>query len=75
MRGAATPFDDEFIELLTAQAEYIDETFGKFPGTVTSVWIMNYLQAQHLDTEFYDEKFNPDAYLSTHARERDRWNS
>ncbi|MGR6090147.1 hypothetical protein [Brevibacterium sp. CSND-B09] len=75
VRSAAAPFDDEFMELLTAQAEYIDETFGKFPGTVPSVWIMNYLQAQHLDTDFYDEKFSPGAYLSTHAREQERWNS
>lgn len=75
VRGAAAPFDEEFMELLTAQAEYVDETFGKFPGTVPSVWIMNYLQAQHLDTDFYDEKFSPGAYLSTHAREQERWNS
>ena len=75
VRGAAAPFDDEFMDLLTAQAEYVDETFGKFPGTVPSVWIMNYLQAQHLDTDFYDEKFSPGAYLSTHAEEQERWNS
>src|SRR5699024_1815558 len=49
VRAAAAPFDEEFIDLLTVQAEYVDETFGKFPGTVPSVWIMNYLQAQHLD--------------------------
>src|SRR5699024_7991243 len=75
VRAAAAPFDEEFIELLTVQAEYVYETFGKFPGTVPSVWIMNYLQAQHLDTDFYDEKFQPGAYLSTHAREQERWNS
>ncbi|MGO2985818.1 MAG: hypothetical protein ACTIH7_13425 [Brevibacterium aurantiacum] len=75
VRGAAAPFDEEFMDLLTVQAEYIDETFGKFPGTVPSVWIMNYLQAQHLDTDFYDEKFDPGAYLSTHVREQERWNS
>lgn len=75
VRSAAAPFDDEFMDLLTAQAEYVDETFGKFPGTVPSVWIMNYLQAQHLDTDFYDEKFSPGAYLSTHAKEQERWNS
>lgn len=75
VRSAAAPFDDEFKELLTVQARYIDETFGKFPGTVPSVWIMNYLQAQHLDTDFYDEKFDPGAYLTTHAREQERWGS
>lgn len=75
VRSAAAPFDEEFIELVSIQAEYIDETFGKFPGTVPSVWIMNYLQAQHLDTDFYDEKFSPGAYLETHAREQERWGS
>lgn len=75
VRSAAAPFDDEFLDLLTMQGEYIDETFGKFPGTVPSVWIMNYLQAQHLDTEYYDEKFSPGAYLSTHANEQERWGS
>ena len=34
---------------------------------------MNYLQAQHLDTDFYDEKFAPGAYLSTHAEHQRRW--
>jgi hypothetical protein len=28
---------------------------------------MNYLQAQHIDTEFYDRFFRPGAYLPTHA--------
>ncbi len=75
VRDAAAPFDQEFIDLLTLQAAYIDNTFGKFPATVPSVWIMNYLQAQHLDTEFYDELFEPGAYLHTHAREQQRWDS
>ena len=75
VRWAAAPFDEEFIELLTVQLEYIDETFGKFPATVPSVWIMNYLQAQHLDTDYYDELFTPGAYLPTHANEQERWGS
>jgi hypothetical protein len=32
-----------------------------------------YLQAQHLDTDFYDELFKPGAYLETHAEHQDRW--
>lgn len=36
---------------------------------------MNYLQAQHLDSDLYDVKFDPGAYLDTHAREQDRWDS
>lgn len=33
------------------------------------------LQAQHLDTDFYDTHFEPGAYLPTHATEQQRWNS
>lgn len=73
VRAAAAPYDESFLELLTLEATYIDETFGKFPGTVPSVQIMNYLQAQHLDTDFYDELFAPGAYLSTHAHHQETW--
>ncbi|MDJ1371226.1 hypothetical protein C7K25_07570 [Gulosibacter molinativorax] len=75
IRGSAAPFDEEMIDLLTLQLEYIDSSFGKFPAAVPSVWIMNYLQAQHLDTDFYDALFTPGAYLSTHANEQARWGS
>ena len=44
-------------------AQYIFDTFGKFPGTVPSVFILNYLQAHHLDLDFYDRFFKPGAYL------------
>jgi hypothetical protein len=37
------------------------------------VHVLMYLQAQHLDTDFYDELFGPGAYLSTHAEHQDRW--
>jgi hypothetical protein len=32
-----------------------------------------YLQAQHLDTAFYDRFYNPGAYLETHAKHLERW--
>ena len=48
-------------------------TFGKFPGTVPSVFIMNYVQAHHLDLDFYDRFFQPGAYLRTHAEHMQRW--
>ncbi|TWP38495.1 hypothetical protein [Leekyejoonella antrihumi] len=73
VRASAAPYDNKFIELLTLEATYIDETFGKFPGTVPTVQIMNYLQAQHLDTQFYDAKFAPGAYLTTHANHQRDW--
>ena len=73
VRASAAPHDARFKEMLTVQASYVDETFGKFPGTVPTVWIMNYLQAQHIDTEFYDTLFTPGAYLPTHRDHRRTW--
>jgi hypothetical protein len=32
-----------------------------------------YLQAHHLDLEYYDQLFLPGAYLQTHAEHLERW--
>jgi hypothetical protein len=60
-------------ELVTVEASYIYDTFGKLPGSVPTVHVLMYLQAQHLDTDFYDELFTPGAYLQTHAEHQARW--
>ena len=49
--------------------------FGKFPGTVPTLFILNYLQAHHLDLEFYDRFFEPGAYLRSHADHMQRWHA
>ena len=67
IRGAAQPYTEEFKACVAHQAQYIFDTFGRFPGSVPTLFIMNYVQAQHLDTEFYDRFFRPGAYLATHA--------
>ncbi len=43
------------------------------PGTVPTVQILNYLQAQHLDTDFYDHHFGEGAYLPTHGDHQATW--
>lgn len=72
VRGSALP-PDGIAELVTLQASYIYDTFGKLPGSVPTVHALMYLQAQHLDTDFYDEFFRPGAYLRTHAEHQQRW--
>ena len=73
VRGSAQIHDAAFKACVAAQAQYVFDTFGKFPGTVPSVFIMNYLQAHHLDLDFYDRFFKPGAYLRTHAEHMRRW--
>jgi hypothetical protein len=72
VRGSALP-PEGIQEIVTAEASYIYETFGKLPGTVPTVHVLMYLQAQHLDTDFYDKFFLPGAYLDSHAEHHVRW--
>lgn len=75
VRRSAAPYDRSFLGLLTDEVRYIDETFGKLPGTVPTVQILNYLQAQHLDTDFYDHHFDDGAYLRTHRDHQATWHA
>jgi hypothetical protein len=72
VRSSALP-PEGIQELVTVEASYIYDTFGKLPGTVPTVHVLMYLQAQHIDTDFYDELFAPGAYLPTHAEHQARW--
>ncbi|WP_233576182.1 hypothetical protein [Saccharopolyspora rhizosphaerae] len=72
-RGSAQVHDDEFKSCVALQAQYVYDTFGKFPATVPTVFILNYVQAHHLDLDFYDHFFKPGAYLGTHAEHMHKW--
>lgn len=73
VRSAAQVHDEKFRECVSVQAQYIYDTFGKFPGTVPSMFLIMYLQAHHLDLEFYDKFYKPGAYLKTHSEHMEKW--
>lgn len=73
VRSSAQIHNERFRECVALQAQYVFDTFGKFPATVPSMFICTYLQAHHLDLEFYDTFYEPGAYLETHKRHMDRW--
>jgi hypothetical protein len=73
VRSAAEVHDERFQQCVALQAQYVYDTFGKFPGTVPSIFVITYLQAHHLDLDFYDEFFQPGAYLNTHAHHDNLW--
>ncbi|TDC93519.1 hypothetical protein E1161_10290 [Saccharopolyspora aridisoli] len=72
-RASAQVHDDAFKSCVGLQVQYIFDTFGKFPATVPTVFILNYVQAHHLDLDFYDHFFKPGAYLRTHATHMHEW--
>lgn len=75
VRSAAQVHSEEFKKCVVLQAQYVLDTFGKFPGTVPSIFLITYFQAHHLDLEFYDQFYKPGAYLKTHAEHKWRWHS
>jgi hypothetical protein len=75
VRSSAQVHDESFRECVALQAQYIFDTFGKFPGTVPSIFLITYLQAHHLDLEFYDTYYKHGAYLRTHAEHMQRWHA
>jgi len=75
IRSAAQVHSEEFRDCVALQAQYIFDTFGKFPGTVPSIFLITYLQAHHLDLEFYDHFYKPGSYLKSHAEHMARWHS
>ena len=75
VRGSAKPFTDEVKECAALQGQYIFDTYGKFPATVPSIFLLTYLQAQHIDLEFYDHYFKMGAYLTTHKNHMMNWHN
>jgi len=73
VRASANPYTEEFKECVALQAQYIYDTYGKFPATVPSIFLLTYVQAQHIDLDFYDNYFKPGAYLTTHKEHMKRW--
>jgi len=75
VRSSAQVHDERFRECVAHQAQYLFDTFGKFPATVPSMFLIMYLQAHHLDLDFYDKFYKPGAYLRTHSEHMRTWHS
>ncbi|GGC68646.1 hypothetical protein IEU95_02545 [Hoyosella rhizosphaerae] len=73
VKRTVEPYSDEFTACLGEIAQYIYDKFGRFPGTFTTMVLTGYVQAVHLDTEFYDTHYKPGAYLQTHTDHNTAW--
>lgn len=73
VKGSVTPYSEEFVACMAETMQYIHDKHGKVPGTVPTMLISGYVQAHHLDPEFYDAHYKPGAYLETHAEHMRRW--
>ena len=73
VRSSIERYGDAFVECLGEVAQYVFDTYGKFPGSFNTIVLPGFVQAVHLDTEFYDEHYREGAYLETHAEHMRRW--
>lgn len=73
VKRSVAPYDDAFVDCLATVAQYVFDVHGKFPGTSATMVLPCFVQAQHIDTEFYDEHYASGAYLRTHAEHAALW--
>ena len=64
---------DEGVECVKDICRYIYEEYGKFPAFNDTMHLLYFIQAHHLDTDFYDKYFKEGAYLDTHKNHFDMW--
>jgi hypothetical protein len=75
IRAGAETHSPQFIDCVTTMADYVYNRFGKFPGTVPTIFVLMFLQAHHLELGFYDKYCGPGAYLDTHTHHMERWHA
>jgi hypothetical protein len=73
VKDSVTPYREELIGCLGEVAQYVLDTYGKFPGAFTTMVLPGFVQAVHLDLDFYDTHYKDGAYLDTHAEHMRRW--
>ena len=73
VKGSVQSHSEEMVDCLGEICQYIYDTHGKFPATVPTIFMHAVIQAQHIDTEFYDAHYGPGAYLDTQANHMADW--
>lgn len=73
VKKTVAPYSEEFVDCMAEVAEYIYLKYGKFPGIRSTIVLPGFVQAHHIDTDFYDTHYKEGAYLRTHAEHMNRW--
>ncbi len=73
VKKTTKPYSREFVDCMSEVARYIYDKYGKFPGIRSTIMMPGFVQAHHLDTDFYDKFYKEGAYLPSHAEHMSRW--
>lgn len=72
---AAPPISRKAIDATVAYASYIHRTYGRFPAYPAPFRTSVGFQAGHLDLDFYDRHYRPEAISDTHRNHHKLWHS
>jgi hypothetical protein len=72
-REGTVEISEDGIACTKSICNYIYETYGRFPGSLDAMHLMWFMQAHHLDLDFYDKFFRPGSYEPTHAAHMRTW--
>ena len=73
VKKTVEPYSQDFVDCMSEVAQYIYQKFGKFPGLRSTIMMPGFVQAHHLDTDFYDMYYKKGSYLQTHAEHMEKW--
>lgn len=73
IKEGVSPYSDEFIDCMVETAQYIYDKHQRFPATFSTIVLPGFVQAVHLDTEFYDLFYQSGSYLRSHSEHIDLW--
>jgi hypothetical protein len=68
-----TQYDPRAIELTKDFCNYVYETYGRFPATVDSVQMPVTITLTHLDLDFYDKYYPPQAITDAYRNHLKVW--
>jgi hypothetical protein len=66
---------DEGIACTKAVCNYIYDTYGRFPASVDTMHMMWFMQAHHLDLDYYAKYFHTGALSRTHLAHMAKWHA
>jgi hypothetical protein len=67
-------YSEKLVQAVKDICNYIYDTYGRFPSTVPTMGISSYwVQAHHLDLDFYDRFYGAGAYTQTQADHFQDW--
>lgn len=73
VKETVAPYSRDFVDCMAEVAGYMYDKYGKFPGTRSTIVLPGYVQAHHIDTDFYDRYYQDGVYLDSHRHHMERW--